>query len=77
MPLYEYRCRSCGKTFEQLVLGEKEPVFCPECGGGIEKLVSSFSIEIPEEPCARLPRGEQRERCSACRHEPAQCPLAG
>ena len=76
MPLYEYRCQNCGKAFEQLVLGEKEPVSCPLCGGGIEKLMSSFSIDVPDELCGKLPRGEKRERCSACRHEPAQCPLA-
>ena len=75
MPLYEYRCTKCGNTFERLVLGESEPVTCPRCEGGVEKLMSSFSIEIPDEICAKLPRGEKRERCTACRQEPAQCPL--
>ena len=74
MPLHEYSCKNCGNVFEQLVLGEKEPVSCPVCGGEIEKLMSSFSVDIPDELCARLPRGEQRERCGACRREPAQCP---
>jgi len=50
-------------------------VTCPRCQGDVEKLMSSFSIEIPDEICAKLPRGEQRERCTACRQEPAQCPL--
>jgi putative FmdB family regulatory protein len=75
MPLYEYRCTKCGNTFERLVLGEGEPVTCPRCQGGVEKLMSSFSIEVPDEICGKLPRGEKRERCTACRHEPAQCPL--
>jgi putative FmdB family regulatory protein len=33
MPIYEYKCESCNKTFEELILpGEKEPEKCPECG---------------------------------------------
>ena len=75
MPLYEYRCKDCGKTFEQLVLGEDGPVACPVCRGDVEKLMSSFSIDIPDGLCAKLPRGEPRERCTACRHEPTQCPV--
>lgn len=76
MPLYEYMCTKCGNTFEQLVFGEGEPTGCPKCQGRVEKLMSPFSIEIPDALCARLPRGEQRERCTACRREPAQCSLA-
>ena len=75
MPLYEYRCKKCANTFEKLLLGEKEPVSCPACHGDVEKLMSSFSVDIPDELCAKLPRGEKRERCTACSHEPAKCPL--
>ncbi len=77
MPLYEYRCTECGNTFEKLVLGAGEPITCPKCQGGVEKLMSSFNIEVPDEICAKLPRGEQRERCTACNREPTQCPVAG
>ena len=76
MPLYEYRCTECGDTFEKLVLGAGEPISCPKCQGGVEKLMSSFSIDVPDEICAKLPRGEKRERCTACNREPTQCPLA-
>jgi putative FmdB family regulatory protein len=33
MPIYEYRCLDCSKTFEKIVWnsGEKE-IVCPECG---------------------------------------------
>ncbi|MGA2225845.1 MAG: FmdB family zinc ribbon protein [Syntrophobacteraceae bacterium] len=74
MPLYEYKCTKCGNTFEQLVLGEDEPTTCPKCYGGVQKLMSGFSIEVPDEICAKVPRGEARERCTACKREPAQCP---
>jgi len=76
MPLYEYRCTECGDTFEKLVLSAGEPISCPKCHGSVEKLMSSFSIEAPDEICAKLPRGEQREHCAACNREPTQRPLA-
>ncbi|HDH96199.1 MAG TPA: zinc ribbon domain-containing protein [Proteobacteria bacterium] len=44
MPIYEYRCESCGSEFELLVLsGGDEDARCPECGSrDLAKLVSSF-----------------------------------
>lgn len=45
MPLYEYRCRRCGGTFEALVRGA-EAVACPSCSGAdLERLVSSFAAD--------------------------------
>jgi putative FmdB family regulatory protein len=76
MPLYEYRCAKCGNSFERLVLGGDETIRCPKCGGEVEKLMSSFSIEVPDELCAALPRGEKRELCTECRREGGQCPMA-
>ena len=46
MPLYEYRCRSCGHRFEQLQrLGEgSEGVECPRCGEReAERQLSTFA----------------------------------
>ncbi len=46
MPIYEYRCRKCGKVFEKIQKLNEGPenVLCPRCGeGNPEKLVSSFS----------------------------------
>lgn len=40
MPLYDYRCNDCNKTFELLIKISESPV-CPTCGGqNLEKLVS-------------------------------------
>lgn len=39
MPLYDFKCSKCDKTFELLVKISSTPS-CPECGGEIEKLVS-------------------------------------
>lgn len=42
MPLFEYRCESCGTVFETLVrTAAEKPEKCPKCGGA--KLVKQFS----------------------------------
>lgn len=33
MPIYEFECENCGKTFETLVLSRSDEVSCPHCGG--------------------------------------------
>ena len=36
MPIYEYACDPCGKSFEELVLrkSDEAEVRCPKCGSG-------------------------------------------
>ncbi|MFA7159956.1 MAG: zinc ribbon domain-containing protein [Kiritimatiellia bacterium] len=45
MPIYEYKCKKCGKYFEHLARRFSEPVpKCPKCGAAqTEKQLSSFS----------------------------------
>ena len=45
MPIYEYRCASCGHQFEKLIRAKSDlPEACPDCGtGGLKKLFSSFA----------------------------------
>jgi putative FmdB family regulatory protein len=76
MPLYEYQCDVCGYTFERLVFHGGEDVRCPSCSGEVRKLMSPFAIEIPDEVCGKLPKGEQRELCTECREGGSSCPLA-
>ena len=45
MPIYEYRCRSCGKEFERLVRFAENAgqVVCPACRSeAVEKKPSAF-----------------------------------
>jgi putative FmdB family regulatory protein len=44
MPIYDYKCRSCGREFEELVrLGETPN--CPVCDGNdLERLISLPAI---------------------------------
>jgi putative FmdB family regulatory protein len=41
MPMFEYRCGDCGKTFESFVTAQRTPE-CPGCrSGNLSKLLSS------------------------------------
>jgi putative FmdB family regulatory protein len=31
MPLFNYKCNACGKSFEELVASSSEKVSCPSC----------------------------------------------
>ena len=41
MPIFEYKCNDCDKTFEALVLGSDTPA-CPECQS--RNLVKQLSL---------------------------------
>jgi putative FmdB family regulatory protein len=47
MPIYEYKCRKCGKEFE-LFQGMTDPVLksCQQCKGPVEKLMSLSSFHL-------------------------------
>jgi putative FmdB family regulatory protein len=73
MPLYEYRCRACGKVTEFLVRGEtgREAPLCPECGGAdLERLLSVPSTPVIKgggaatgTPCGDAPCCGRETRC--------------
>jgi putative FmdB family regulatory protein len=47
MPLYEYKCQSCGKTFELIQKFADEPLKThPECGGVVDKLFSAPAFHL-------------------------------
>jgi putative FmdB family regulatory protein len=45
MPLYEYQCQTCGNSFEKLRRMQEadRELQCPECGSGVQRLVSTFA----------------------------------
>lgn len=46
MPIYEYKCKTCEETFEELVSSntEGDHLTCPTCGAvGARRLVSAFA----------------------------------
>jgi putative FmdB family regulatory protein len=47
MPLYEYKCLSCGKKFEALQKFSDDPITVhAECGGPVEKLFSAPAFHL-------------------------------
>ena len=45
MPLYEYRCLSCGGQFELLVLTGSPAIACPSCSAAtVERIFSTFAV---------------------------------
>ena len=47
MPLYEYRCHRCGKTFEVLQKFSDQPLTQhEECGGAVERLISPPAFQF-------------------------------
>ena len=52
MPIYEYRCLSCKKHFQSLIIKreEEETLICPECGGSdLKKLISMVAYHVSEQ----------------------------
>jgi putative FmdB family regulatory protein len=44
MPIFEYRCESCGHKFETILFGEQKPE-CPKCHTEkLEKQLSTFAV---------------------------------
>ncbi|MGA9639988.1 MAG: zinc ribbon domain-containing protein [Terriglobales bacterium] len=47
MPLYEYQCKKCKHRFEKIQSFSAAPLKkCPECGGPLEKLISTSSVQF-------------------------------
>src|ERR1700722_19606360 len=47
MPLYEYKCASCGDVFEVIQKFSDEPLHQhPGCGGPVEKLISAAALQF-------------------------------
>jgi putative FmdB family regulatory protein len=47
MPLYEYKCQSCGETFEVIQKFSDTPLAVHDkCGGAVERLISRSSLKF-------------------------------
>jgi putative FmdB family regulatory protein len=47
MPIYEYQCRACGRTFEyQQRMTEDPKTVCESCGGALERLISRTAFTL-------------------------------
>jgi len=47
VPLYEYRCKSCGHQFEKIQsFSAPEEKECPVCQGPVERLLSAPAVQF-------------------------------
>ncbi len=47
MPLYEYKCQSCGETFEVIQKFSDAPLEAHDkCGGHVERLISRSALQF-------------------------------
>jgi putative FmdB family regulatory protein len=47
MPIYEYRCHKCRKTFEVMQKFSDQPLSrCPSCSGKVSKIISNCSFQL-------------------------------
>lgn len=52
MPIFEYRCESCGHKFEAILFGEQKAE-CPQCHTEkLEKQLSTFSVSAKSNSAA-------------------------
>ena len=72
MPIYDYRCKQCGKVSELLIRSpETHKAMCPVCGGSdLEKLLSAVSVRVkagttsPGKTCCGREERCQKPPCS-------------
>ncbi len=65
MPVYEYECGKCKKSFEVLVFNLSEKVQCKFCGSKkIKKLLSSFGISMGSKAQVTQNNGSSCGGCS-------------
>ena len=63
MPLFEFKCRDCGTTFEKIVPSSTTQVSCKKCESReVEKLLSVFSVGASSRSAASQESGP----CASC-----------
>ncbi len=60
MPIFDFKCRACGREFEALVRPNDTPE-CPAChSGDLERLLSSFAVSSAEKTQAAAAISRQK-----------------
>jgi len=72
MPIYEYKCNSCGKITEKMesIKSEVREIDCPECSGVSERVMSVTNHKMDsglitnQNPCKNL--DDSNPKCQGC-----------
>lgn len=65
MPILQYRCAFCNKTFEELVKNHADEVLCPECKRPAERVWCGTVYSATGKPQKRC--SGRCEGCSGCK----------
>lgn len=66
MPIFEFHCDNCDKTFEKLVFGGDPEVECPNCGQkSVKKLMSACAFKV-DHGFMSTPASSSAKSSSAC-----------
>jgi putative FmdB family regulatory protein len=66
MPLYKYNCEKCNYKFDRLVMNMDSQVTCPVCQGEVQKLMSTFSVGVPDNVTDGQPPSMGPKICTNC-----------
>lgn len=74
MPIYEYTCQTCKKSFEKLVrsMSASEKIACPACGS--EKTERALSVFAVGADGAKSSGGDV-PMCGRCGGTPGSCQM--
>jgi putative FmdB family regulatory protein len=65
MPIFDYNCRACGKTFEALIRRDATPA-CPSCQAtDVEKLLSLPAVKSDATRSLAMRAAKKRDRTQA------------
>jgi putative FmdB family regulatory protein len=68
MPLFDFRCRACGRQFEALVRPQDPAPQCPAChGADLERLLPIFAVSSEEKTRAAATKKRTKEAAVARR----------
>jgi len=83
MPIYQYKCESCGVNFERIQSFSAEPLqHCPECDGHVHRVIqpvgiifkgSGFYVTDNRRNTALLP-GKKESSSETEKHEHTETP---
>lgn len=64
MALLKFRCKACGKVFDELIsLAALDQVKCPACGGRTERAYEGKCVRAGQSGCSGSCAG-----CAGCKH---------
>lgn len=72
MPLFEYLCQDCGRSFEKILPRYDSPADCSHCNSGnVEKQLSVFAVAGTSSSSESVSEGPGCGRCGAA--QPGMC----